>query len=243
MLYRFREAMLIESGVKRHPKDLRSLNPATCTSISIAESNRRDHLKEIHRKIGRIQDKELELSVVRTLNDEINDAIERIKVWDERIRELGGLSRRSQRRIEEFEAAAASSSTAEDSQGGESTAATTIQCDGKFFFGRAKELPEVQDILKNRQVLDRESLELAKLRKQRTEMYAKVNHIYYGLLDEDRESLVRSEEEVEFPDEVVEMEDSVDLLMLKEGLQVPSQEQVQEYLLDRRKNELIKRYT
>lgn len=238
MLYRFREAMLIESGVKRHPKDMKSLNPATCTSIPIAEQNRRDALKEIHRKIGRIQDKELELAVVRTLNDEINEAIERIKVWDERIRELGGLSRRSQRRIEEFEAA----SVADDST------SELLQFEGKYYFGRARELPEVQDFLKNRQETDRDSLELQKLRKQRAEMYAQVDHIYYGLLGEEQEKILLAEEAEAFEkdkDDIVDSSEmnSADMLALKEGLNVPTQEQVQEYLVERRKAELLKKYT
>lgn len=253
MLYRFREAMLIESGVKRHPKDLRSLNPATCTSIPIAEQNRRDTLKEVHRKIGRIQDKELELTVVRTLNDEINDAINRIRVWDERIRELGGLSRRSQRRIEEFEAAAVGAA--------ENTPASSelLQFDGKFFFGRAKELPEVQDLLKHRQEFDKENLELVKMRKQRIEMYAQVDHIYYGFLNEKQNKLILAEEEEIFGNEAQEQDqqdqlklksedfsnkiNEIDLLALKEALNVPTQEQIQEYLLERRKAELLKKYT
>lgn len=231
MLFRFREAMLIESGVKRHPKDLRSLNPSTCTSIPIAEQNRRDQLKEIHRKIGRIQDKELELSVVRTLNDEINESIERIRVWDERIRELGGLSRRSQRRIEEFEAATINSTDSTE----------LLQFDGKYFFGRARELPEVQDFQKHRQEVDKESLELAKLRKHRAEMYAQVDHIYYGLLNETQSQSILLEEEKEFTTQ--ETETCVDLMAMREGLNVPSQEQVQEYLLERRKEEILKKYT
>lgn len=239
MLYRFREAMLIESGVKRHPKDMKSLNPTTCTSIPIAEQNRRDNLKEIHRKIGRIQDKELEMAVVRTLNDEINEAIERIKVWDERIRELGGLSRRSQRRIEEFEAASVVDPTSKDA-GNE-----LLQFEGKYYFGRARELPEVQDFLKHRQETDRDSLELQKLRKQRTEMYAQVNHLYYGLLSDELEKVLLAEEADQFDsDEDIASEMSeVDLLAMREGLNIPTQEHVQEYLVERRKAELLKKYT
>ena len=242
MLYRFREAMLIESGVKRHPKDLKSLNPSTCTSVPIAEQNRRDLLKEVHRKIGRIQDKELEAAVVRTLNDEINEAIERIRVWDERIRELGGLSRRSQRRIEEFEAAAISSGeTATTTSATESL----LQFEGKYYFGRARELPEVQDFLKHRQDVDKESQELSKLRKQRTEMYAQVDHVYYGLVDPEKERLLQSEEDTfsNSKEEESESVTEVDLLVLREGQIVPTQEKVQEYLLERRKMELLKKYT
>lgn len=234
MLYRFREAMLIESGVKRHPKDLKSLNPASCTSIPIAEQNRRDILKEIHRKIGRIQDKELELAIVRTLNDEINESIEKIRVWDERIRELGGLSKRSQRRIEEFEASAVGS----DEQ------TELLQFEGKYYFGRARELPEVQDFLKHRQEIDKESLELTKMRKQRSEMYAKVDHIYYGLLNEEQERHIKAEEDEIFAEPAIESDlNEADLLALKEGLNIPTQEQVQEYLVERRKAELLKKYT
>lgn len=232
--------MLIESGVKRHPKDLKSLNPSTCTSVPIAEQNRRDLLKEVHRKIGRIQDKELELAVVRTLNDEINENIERIRVWDERIRELGGLSRRSQRRIEEFESAAISTSEKDQDQ-------QLLQFEGKYFFGRARELPEVQDFLKHRQELDKESGELSKMRKQRQEMYGKVDHFYYGLLSNEQACAIEAEEDTLFPklkdeEESVSLSE-VDLLALKEGLSVPSQEQVQEYLVERRKQELLKKYT
>ena len=235
MLYRFREAMLIESGVKRHPKDLKSLNPATCTSIPIAEQNRRDILKEIHRKIGRIQDKELELAVVRTLNDEINESIERIRIWDERIRELGGLSKRSQRRIEEFEAAAIGSDDKE---------MELLQFEGKYFFGRARELPEVQDFLKHRQEIDKESLELTKMRKQRSEMYAKVDHIYYGLLNEEQEKILKAEEDEVFVEQDAGSNlSSIDLLALREGLNIPTQENVQEYLVERRKSELLRKYT
>lgn len=240
MLYRFREAMLIESGVKRHPKDLKSLNPSTCTSVPIAEQNRRDLLKEVHRKIGRIQDKELEMTVVRTLNDEINENIERIRVWDERIRELGGLSRRSQRRIEEFESAAISAGE-KDSQSTDQL----LQFEGKSFFGRARELPEVQDFLKHRQELDKDSAELTKMRKQRTEMYAQVDHFYYGILSSEQAELLEAEEDTFLP-KPLEPEtdvDGVDLLALQEGLGVPSQEQVQEYLVERRKAELLKKYT
>lgn len=228
--------MLIESGVKRHPKDLKSLHPSTCTSIPIAEQNRRDTLKEIHRKIGRIQDKELELAVVRTLNDEINEGIERIRVWDERIRELGGLSRRSQRRIEEFEAATAGTSANEQ---------LLLQFEGKYYFGRARELPEVQDFLQQRQVIDKESAELSRLRKQRAEMYAQVDHVYYGLIDEQQAAAIKLEEEDNFGVEAedVNVNSNVDLLTLREGLNVPTQEQVQEYLLERRKGELLKKYT
>lgn len=56
MLYRFREAMLIEAGLKRNPNSKEPLLPETTKSIAICEQTRKDMIKEISRKISRIQD-------------------------------------------------------------------------------------------------------------------------------------------------------------------------------------------
>lgn len=57
MLYRFREAMLIEAGVKRNPNSKEPLLPETTTRVSIAEQARKDLVREISRKISQIQDR------------------------------------------------------------------------------------------------------------------------------------------------------------------------------------------
>ncbi len=254
MLYRFREAMLVEAGLKRHPKDKTPLLPGTTTSIPIAEQARRDVLKQINRKIARVQDPDAELPVLRTINDEINDFIGQVRAWDERIRELGGLSRRSQRRIEEFETASAAGEQGE-----------SVQIDGKFYFGRAKELPEVLDFLSRREAVNKEAAETRELKAQRLKMYEQVNHEYYGKLPAEELAAIDAELQ-EFA-----MKSSVESGVLKDwvtGLpvagrlsfvgppsveealeietmlaSVPKQAEVESFLLERRKQELLKRYT
>lgn len=56
MLYRFREAMLIEAGLKRNPNSKEPLRPETCDRLAIAEQARKELVKDISRKISRIQD-------------------------------------------------------------------------------------------------------------------------------------------------------------------------------------------
>ena len=254
MLYRFREAMMVEAGLKRHPKDKTPLLPATTTSIPFAEQARRDLLKEINRKIARTQNPDAELPVIRTANDEINDLIGQVRAWDERIRELGGLSRRSQRRIEEFEAAAGA-------EQGE-----TVQIDGKFYFGRAKELPEAQEFLSRREAIDKEATETRELKAQQAKMYAQVDQEYYGKLEADETAAI--EEELQEFNTLLEKEGGgvmkdwvtglpvtgrlpfVDEPSAEEAQEidkllasVPKQSEIEAFLLERRKQELLKRYT
>lgn len=248
--------MLVEAGLKRHPKDKNPLLPSTTTSIPIAEQARRDVLKQIHRKIARAQDPDAELPVIRTVNDEINELIGQVRAWDERIRELGGLSRRSQRRIEEFEAA--SSAAAEQSE--------TVQIDGKFYFGRAKELPEVKEFLVRREAVDKEAAETRELKAQRLKMYKRVNHEYYGKLPGDEGAAI--EAELKGFTEALQKESGgvrkdwvtglpvagrlpfVGPPSTEEALEienllasVPKPAEVEAFLLERRKQELLKRYT
>lgn len=255
MLYRFREAMLVERGLKRHPKDKTPLIPATTTSIPFAEQARRDLLKEINRKIARIQDPDIELPVVRTLNDEINSIIKQVREWDERIRELGGLSRKTQRRIEAFESAALEGDAPEEA----------INFNGKYYFGRAKELPEVQEFKNLKAAQDEEAKETQKLKKQRLLMYEQVDHFYYGYLDGELESEI-AEEVQELTSRLQANPESFDRDWLsgqpltrviahtapateEEALEIesvvasiPTQNEVEAHLLERRKQELLSKY-
>lgn len=255
MLYRFREAMLIEKGLKRHPKDKNPLLPSSTFSIPIAEQARRDLLKEINRKIARAQDPDAELPVIRTVNDEINNLIMQVRAWDERIRQLGGLSRRSQRRIEQFEAASA----AADEGGGE-----LVQINGKYFFGRAKELPEVKEFLARRAAVDKEAAETRELKAQRLKMYERVNHEYYGILGDEEAALIE-EELKEFTAALQAEPSSKDWVTglpvagrlnfvgpptVEEALEVetflasvPKPAEVEAFLLERKKQELLQKYT
>lgn len=232
MLYRFREAMLIEAGLKRNPNDPNPLLPETCDRLPIAEQARRDLIKEISKKITKIQDKGLDETQIRQMNDELNELVRRKHAWDHRILQLGGIQRRSVQVADKL-----------------GIEAPSIQ--GYFYFGRAKELPGVQEALNPRQE------EQTSLAKKKQELLSKVNHEYYGFGEEEDSELLEAERkaEMELADFEGPLIDWVTGLptVLPKGLSissppdtippkhVPSQEEVQHYLLQRRKAALLRK--
>lgn len=90
MLFRFREAQaadlgIIDAGRGRRPKLITSV-----TSIPACEKWRGQVLKEISRKVSKIQDPSLSDYMIRDLNDEINKAMREKHMWEVQIRNLGG---------------------------------------------------------------------------------------------------------------------------------------------------------
>jgi hypothetical protein len=265
MLYRFREAMLIESGQKRHPKDRRPLLPSACNSLPIAETARKDVLKEVNRLIGRIQDPQLEPAQLRTLNTDINERIREVRTWDERITQLGGLGRRSQRRIEELEAAAirATELDAQDQGQGE-----LVSIGGVYYFGRARDLPEVQEALAARRAARQEAFEAVTLRSKLATLQAQVNEDYYSAgAEEDEEEefhglMARGDARLgrllthdlltdrPFKEDAHNVSsgngtsiDADPYALNTEPLAVPTQQEVEAFLIEMRKAALLARYT
>lgn len=90
MLFRFREAQaadlgIIDAGRGRRPKLITSV-----TSIPICEKWRGQVLKEVSRKVSKIQDPSLSDFMIRDLNDEINKLMREKHMWEVQIRNLGG---------------------------------------------------------------------------------------------------------------------------------------------------------
>jgi pre-mRNA-splicing factor ISY1 len=91
MLFRFRAAQAAESGLllpsagQRRPKA-----PSSITQIPVCEKWRGQVLKEISRKVTKIQDESLSDFQIRDMNDEINRLMKEKWGWERRIRELGG---------------------------------------------------------------------------------------------------------------------------------------------------------
>jgi pre-mRNA-splicing factor ISY1 len=90
MLFRFREAQaadlgIIDAGRTRRPKMITEVN-----SIPTCEKWRGQVLKEISRKVSKIQDPSLSDFMIRDLNDEINKAMREKHMWEVQIRNLGG---------------------------------------------------------------------------------------------------------------------------------------------------------
>lgn len=90
MLFRFREAQqaelgIIDAGRTRRPKMITEVS-----SIPSCEKWRGQVLKEISRKVSKIQDPSLSDFMIRDLNDEINKAMREKYMWEVQIKNLGG---------------------------------------------------------------------------------------------------------------------------------------------------------
>lgn len=90
MLFRFRAAQAADLGIldigrTRRPKAITSV-----TAIPVCEKWRGQVLKEISRKVSRIQDQSLSDFQIRDINDEINKLMREKWMWEMQIRNLGG---------------------------------------------------------------------------------------------------------------------------------------------------------
>ncbi|TVY14456.1 Pre-mRNA-splicing factor ISY1 [Lachnellula arida] len=174
MLFRFREAQaadlgIIDAGRTRRPKMITEV-----MAIPTCEKWRGQVLKEISRKVSKIQDPSLSDFMIRDLNDEINKAMREKHMWEVQIRNLGGPNYMR------------GGGKVYDEEGRE------IPGSGKGYryFGRARELPGVKEMFEAATPKAREDKPLdarADLRKQ-------VDASYYGYnLDEEDGTLLEYE--------------------------------------------------
>ena len=90
MLFRFRESQAAELGILDVGRSRRPKAITTVESIPACEKWRGQVLKEISRKVSKIQDASLSDFMIRDLNDEINRLMREKHVWEIQIRNLGG---------------------------------------------------------------------------------------------------------------------------------------------------------
>ncbi|ELU45797.1 pre-mRNA-splicing factor ISY1 [Rhizoctonia solani AG-1 IA] len=93
MLYRFREAQAAELGLAQKG-DKRPRMASACKSLRDCERWRGEILREISRKVSKIQDAGLTDYEVRDLNDEINKLMREKRHWENQIVALGGANYR-----------------------------------------------------------------------------------------------------------------------------------------------------
>lgn len=130
MLFRFRAAQAADLGILDIGRTRRPKAITAVTSIPICEKWRGQVLKEISRKVSRIQDQSLSDYQIRDLNDEINKAMREKWMWEVQIRNLGGPNyTRGGGRVYDDDGR-------EIPGGGK----------GYRYFGRAKELPGVKEM-------------------------------------------------------------------------------------------------
>src|SRR6201992_4053945 len=130
MLFRSRAPQAGDLGIldtsrTRRPKVITSID-----SIPVCEKWRGQVLKEVSRKVTRIQDESLSDFQIRDLNDEINKLMKEKWGWERRIRELGGPNYMR------------GGGTVLDAEGREVPGGGK----GYRYFGRARELPGVKEM-------------------------------------------------------------------------------------------------
>ncbi|EGO01332.1 hypothetical protein SERLA73DRAFT_179494 [Serpula lacrymans var. lacrymans S7.3] len=174
MLYRFREAQAAELGLGTR-SDRRPKMASACKSLRECERWRGEILREISRKVSKIQDAGMTDYEVRDLNDEINKLMREKRHWENQIVALGGANYRR--------------NVAMLDDDGKEVPGTK----GYKYFGRAKDLPGVRELFESRKKEEDEE-------NQALAFYKKfMNHgpAYFGDLDEGDGKLLAFEREAE----------------------------------------------
>ncbi|KAK9477928.1 Isy1-like splicing factor [Lipomyces japonicus] len=173
MLYRFREQEAAELGIIDVGRTRRPRVITNETSIPMCEKWRGQVIKEIGRKVTKIQDPGLSDYQIRDLNDEINKLMREKYVWEMHIRSLGGPNY------------SRSAGTQFDDQGRELP--TTR---GYKYFGRARELPGVKELLEPKKRQTASEIKTSDIGRI-------VDADYFGYRDEDDPELLTFEAKAE----------------------------------------------
>ncbi|POS83388.1 Isy1-like splicing factor [Erysiphe pulchra] len=236
MLFRFRESQaadlgIIDVGRTRRPKMITEV-----TAIPACEKWRGQVLKEISRKVSKIQEISLSEFMIRDLNDEINKLMREKHMWEVQIRNLGGPNYM---------------------RGGGSGKGYRLDPDICIFdissllyfryFGRARELPGVKEMFE----AAANSLKPEKPLEARSDFRNKVDASYFGYnRDEEDGTLLKYErlkEEEAFKNVLASTDgeppkgweplpgDTGD----GEDWRLPTNEEVQEELVERRRRKLL----
>jgi pre-mRNA-splicing factor ISY1 len=241
MLFRFRAAQAAEAGIldisrTRRPKLITSVG-----TIPVAEKWRSQVLKEISRKVTKIQDQALSDFQIRDLNDELNKLFREKWMWENQIRNLGGPNYMRGGRVLDEDGR-------EVPGGGK----------GYRYFGRARELPGVKELFERQTKPEEEERQREKERNERrAELARRVDAGYYGYnLDEEDGTLLAYEraKEKEAWDDFMSLGDEVGdgaSKTPKEFIDIPGDtgdgvswalptlEEVNDELLERRKRKLM----
>ncbi|RPA71149.1 Isy1-like splicing factor [Ascobolus immersus RN42] len=221
MLFRFREQQAADLGIIDVGRTRRPKNILEVTSIPVCEKWRGQVVKEISRKVTKIQDPSLSDYQIRDLNDEINKHMREKHMWEVQLRNLGGPNyMRFAPRIY-------------DDEGREIPGNR-----GYRYFGRARELPGVKELFEA-QMKPKETKEV------KEEIRRWVDAAYYGYGDEGEEELERYEAKVEEEArrrvEGEGGEPREGWSEIPSGWKVPSREEVGEFMLERRRQKLLAR--
>jgi len=205
-----------------------------CDRLDLAEKFRRQIIKEISKDVSFIQNAALGEHKIRDLNDNINKLFREKRHWERRIRELGG---------------------PDHSKSKISLSDQAIVSTGYMYFGAAKDLPGVRELLETR-------AESKTNRKTRWELFQLIDYDYFGFGDDEDGILADKErmaEERAIAHKVnlwkKEREEKglgtyiMPLCTERRGelkaahVALPSEEDIRKRLLDKRKQMLLQRFT
>ncbi|KAL2269603.1 hypothetical protein VTJ83DRAFT_1787 [Remersonia thermophila] len=181
MLFRFREAQAAELGIIDAGRTRRPRNITEQDSIPACEKWRGQVLKDISRKVSRIQDPALSDFQIRDLNDEINKLMREKHMWEVQIRNLGGPNY--------MRPGPGGGGKMYDEAGREIPG---VGGKGYKYFGRARELPGVKELFEAA-AKARQEQHAEKPLEERTDLRRQVDAAYYGYApgEEDAELLAR----------------------------------------------------
>ncbi|KAI1360335.1 Isy1-like splicing factor [Xylaria arbuscula] len=240
MLFRFREAQaadlgIIDAGRTRRPRVITEVD-----SIPACEKWRGQVLKEVSRKVSKIQDPSLSDYQIRDLNDEINKLMREKHMWEVQIRNLGGPNyMRGTGKIYD--------ETGREIPGGGGGGK------GYKYFGRARELPGVKELFEAAKQARAAQQDEKKPLETRDDLRKAVDAKYYGYApDEEDDALLAYEAAKE--------EEAFDMLLKKAGKnakpppdweplpgdagdgrtwELPTLDEVQQELMERRRRKLL----
>jgi pre-mRNA-splicing factor ISY1 len=221
-----------------------------CDSLPEAEKWRHQVLAEIARFVLQIQDASLGEVRIRDMNEKINKLIREKRHWERRILELGGPNYRSQRSQQE-------ASKAVDTDLGIDSSTIFDGGNGYYYFGAAKDLPEIKEHLTKaamRKATGTEDATIAQKQsnflKHLAEVSERITPSYYGYADRVNEELLAAEARKEQEllqgvarDESHEPLSALDMAILHgHPLPVPTAADIEQILLQRKKEEVMRKY-
>ncbi|TLD22124.1 hypothetical protein PspLS_07932 [Pyricularia sp. CBS 133598] len=233
MLFRFREAQaadlgIIDAGRTRRPRAITEQD-----SIPACEKWRGQVLKDISRKVSRIQESSLSDYQIRDLNDEINKLMREKHMWEVQIRNLGGPNYTR-----------AGGAKVYDEAGKEIGGAGR----GYRYFGRAKELPGVKELFEAARAKkgDEKPLEA------RDDLRKQVDAAYYGYSPDEEDDELLAYEAAKEKEAFENLADNRKGEQLPpgweplpgdsgdgKGWELPTVDEVQQELINRRKQRLL----
>eukprot|EP01053_Blabericola_migrator_P003810 Blabericola_migrator_1__3809@NODE_2147_length_3206_cov_240_244982_g1359_i0_p4_GENE_NODE_2147_length_3206_cov_240_244982_g1359_i0NODE_2147_length_3206_cov_240_244982_g1359_i0_p4_ORF_typecomplete_len198_score40_79Isy1/PF06246_12/3_1e59DivIC/PF04977_15/0_012DivIC/PF04977_15/1_4e03Mit_ribos_Mrp51/PF11709_8/0_097_NODE_2147_length_3206_cov_240_244982_g1359_i07451338 len=164
----------MKMAMTRGPRRRRPRNVEEVSSAKDAEFWRNNIVREISVKIAEIQNAALGEVKLRELNNEINQLIGEKQKWEAQIKALGGPDYHESSRLLESGA--------------------LVTAEGFRYFGAAKELSSVRDLVQNRQV---SQVPQRQTQLSRAELSKRIEPDYYGWNDEDTPGLLEAEAEYE----------------------------------------------